>query len=176
MESPEWKDKLESAIKGLNYKAVTEKINEENVKKLYGDTLKTSVSKLEQYSGCPFSYYLKYGLKINDKETFSVEAMDTGSFMHDVIDRFFQEIEDRNISIKDIEDEELENIISAIIDNKLKTNRNYKFTATAKYRALTKRLKEVITMSIKYIVQSIRQSEFQVFGHELEFGKMAESQ
>ena len=103
MESPEWKDKLESAIKGLNYKAVTEKINEENVKKLYGDTLKTSVSKLEQYSGCPFSYYLKYGLKLNDKETFSVEAMDTGSFMHDVIDRFFQEIEDRNISIKDIE-------------------------------------------------------------------------
>ena len=97
--------------------------------------------------------------------------MDTGSFMHDVIDRFFQEIEDRNISIKDIENEELENIISAIIDNKLKTNRNYKFTATAKYRALTRRLKEVITMSIKYIVQSIRQSEFQVFGHELEFGK-----
>lgn len=171
MESPEWKDKLESAIKGLNYKAVTEKINEENVKKLYGDTLKTSVSKLEQYSGCPFSYYLKYGLKLNDKETFSVEAMDTGSFMHDVIDRFFQEIEDRNISIKDIENEELEDIISAIIDNKLKTNRNYKFTATAKYRALTRRLKEVITMSIKYIVQSIRQSEFQVFGHELEFGK-----
>ena len=171
MESPEWKDKLESAIKGLNYKAVTEKINEENVKKLYGDTLKTSVSKLEQYSGCPFSYYLKYGLKLNDKETFSVEAMDTGSFMHDVIDRFFQEIEDRNISIKDIENEELENIISEIIDNKLKTNRNYKFTATAKYRALTRRLKEVITMSIKYIVQSIRQSEFEVFGHELEFGK-----
>ena len=169
-ESPEWHDKLAAAVKGLNYNNVPEKITKENIDKMYGNTLKTSVSRLEQYSGCPFSYYLKYGLKLNDKETFKVESVDTGSFMHDVIDNFFGIIEERGISIKQITDEELEKIVSEIVEDKLKLNRNYIFTTTAKYAILAQRLKKVVTMSVKYIVQSIKQSEFEVFGHEVEFG------
>lgn len=169
-ESPEWHDKLESAVRGLNYTNVPEKIRKENIDKMYGNILKTSISRLEQYSGCPFSYYLKYGLKLNDKETFKVEAVDTGSFMHDVVDSFFAIMEERNISLKQITDDELEKIVSEIITDKLKLNRNYIFTTTAKYTVLAQRLKRVVIMSIKHIVQSIKQSEFDVFGHEVEFG------
>lgn len=169
-EDEEWHNRLEAAIRGLNYNSGTEKITKENIRKMYGDTLKTSVSRLEQYSGCPFSYYLKYGLKLNEKDMFKVEAVDTGSFMHDVIDGFFEVLEDRKINIKKITDEEIEKVVSEIIADKLKLNKNYIFTASAKYRALASRLKKVVTLSIKYIVQSIRQSEFEVFGHEVEFG------
>ena len=49
----EWKPKLESAIKALSYTNVPEKITKENVEKMYGDVLKTSVSRLEQYSSLP---------------------------------------------------------------------------------------------------------------------------
>ena len=154
----------------MNYTNTAEKIKKENVEKMYGSTLKTSVSKLEQYSGCPFSYYLKYGLKLNDKETFNVEAVDTGSFMHDVIDNFFGVIEERNINLKEITDEELEKIVAEIVSEKLKLDRNYIFTTTSKYKVLSNRLQKVVTMSVKYIVQSLKQSEFEVFGHELEFG------
>ena len=169
-ESEEWHEKLASAVKALNYTNTAEKIKKENVEKMYGSTLKTSVSKLEQYSGCPFSYYLKYGLKLNDKETFNVEAVDTGSFMHDVIDNFFGIIEERNINLKEITDEELEKIVAEIVGEKLKLNRNYIFTTTEKYKVLSNRLQKVVTMSVKYIVQSLKQSEFEVFGHEVEFG------
>lgn len=169
-ESEEWHEKLESAVKALNYTNTAEKIKKENVEKMYGSTLKTSVSKLEQYSGCPFSYYLKYGLKLNDKETFNVEAVDTGSFMHDIIDNFFGIIEERNINLKEITDEELEKIVAEIVNEKLKLNRNYIFTTTEKYKVLSNRLQKVVTMSVKYIVQSLKQSEFEVFGHEVEFG------
>lgn len=169
-ESPEWYDKLVSAIRGLNYTNIPEKITTENIEKMYGNTLKTSVSRLEQYSGCPFSYYLKYGLKLNDKETFKVESVDTGSFMHDVIDNFFGIIKEKNINLKQITDEELEKIISEIVNDKLQLNRNYIFNTTAKYKVLAQRLKKVVTMSVKYIVQSIKQSDFEVFGHEVEFG------
>ena len=169
-ESEEWHEKLASAVKALNYTNTAEKIKKENVEKMYGSTLKTSVSKLEQYSVCPFSYYLKYGLKLNDKETFNVEAVDTGSFMHDVIDNFFGVIEERNINLKEITDEELEKIVAEIVSEKLKLDRNYIFTTTSKYKVLSNRLQKVVTMSVKYIVQSLKQSEFEVFGHELEFG------
>lgn len=169
-ENEEWHDKLASAVRGLNYSNVPEKITKENIDKIYGNTLRTSVSRLEQYSGCPFSYFLKYGLKLNDKETFKVESVDTGSFMHDIIDNFFGIIKERNIILKRLTEEELEQIVSEIVEDKLKLNRNYIFTTTAKYKVLAQRLKKVVTMSIKYIVQTIKQSEFEVFGHEVEFG------
>lgn len=166
----EWKPKLESAIKALSYTNVPEKITKENVEKMYGDVLKTSVSRLEQYSSCPFSYYLKYGLKLNEKETFNLEAVDTGTFMHDVIDSFFARLDEQEINIKQISDEEIEEIVTEIIQDKLNLNKNYIYTVSAKYKILAGRLKKVVTTSMKYIVQSIKQSEFEVFGHEMEFG------
>ena len=166
----EWKPKLESAIKALSYTNVPEKITKENVEKMYGDVLKTSVSRLEQYSSCPFSYYLKYGLKLNEKETFNLEAVDTGTFMHDVIDSFFARLDEQEINIKQITDEEIEEIVTDIIQDKLNLNKNYIYTVSAKYKILAGRLKKVVTTSMKYIVQSINQSEFEVFGHEIEFG------
>ena len=166
----EWKPKLESAIKALSYTNVPEKITKENVEKMYGDVLKTSVSRLEQYSSCPFSYYLKYGLKLNEKETFNLEAVDTGTFMHDVIDSFSARLDEQEINIKQITDEEIEEIVTDIIQDKLNLNKNYIYTVSAKYKILAGRLKKVVTTSMKYIVQSIKQSEFEVFGHEMEFG------
>ena len=55
----EYKQKLDNAIKGLNYTNSPVKINENNLKNLYGNTLNTSISRLEQYKRCAFSFYLK---------------------------------------------------------------------------------------------------------------------
>ncbi len=168
----EWKEKLEKAIKAENYTNQPEKITKENLEKMYGDTIFTSISRLEQYRKCPFSFYLKYGLNINEKDTFQIQNIDTGTFMHDTIDSFFGKIQDENIDIKEITEEELERIVKEIIEEKLKLNKNYIFTSSAKFRTLTSRLKRVLLKSMKYIVESIQKSDFEIWGHEIEFGKV----
>ena len=164
--NPKYSYRLEKALEGLEYTNLPEKINKHNVQKLYGDTLHTTVSRLEQYKSCEFSYYLKYGLKLSSKEKMDIKPVDTGSFMHDVVDTFFKE----NENVKGISDEELKKILDKIVEDKLSMPRNYIFTATAKYRNLVTRLKRVIFYSMKYIVQSLKNSEFDVMQTELEFG------
>ena len=165
----EWKNRLEYAMKALNYTNNPKDIDEKIISKLYGDTLKTSVSRLEQYRACPFSYYLKYGLNLSEKSNFKIQAIDTGTFMHDVIDSFFDELQNKNISVKQITDEEISDIVDKIIEEKLQLKKNYIFTNVAKYRVLVVRLKKVIKQSMKYIVDSLKNSKFEVLGHELEF-------
>ena len=167
--STEWKDKLENSLKALNFSIETDKIDKDIVEKLYGNTLKTSVSRLEQYKSCPFSYYLKYGLNLSEREEFKIQALDTGNFMHDVIDSFFGKLEERNIKVKELEKEELEEIVQEIIEEKLQLKRNYIFTSIPKYKVLANRLKKVIQKSIEYIVDSLKCSDFEVMGHEMEF-------
>ena len=169
MSKPEWKEKLESSIKALNYSINTDKIKNDTLEKLYGNTLKTSISRLEQYKACPFSYYLKYGLNLSERQEFKVQAMDTGTFMHDVIDSFFDKLQERNINVKEIEEAEEEKIIDEIIEEKLELKKNYIFTGIPKYRVLANRLKLVVKKSIKYIVYSLKYSDFEIMGHEMEF-------
>lgn len=162
----EYSFRLDKALEGLEYTNIPEKINKENVQKLYGNTLNTTVSRLEQYKSCEFSYYLKYGLKLSSKEKMDIKPVDTGSFMHDVVDTFFKE----NENVKEISDEDLKKILDKIVEDKLSLPKNYIFTATAKYRNLIRRLKKVIFYSMKYILQSLKNSLFDVFKTELEFG------
>ena len=164
-----WKYKLEKAMEALLYNNKTEKINQKNISKMYGDTLRTSVSRLEQYQACHFAYYLKYGLKLSEKDNFKINPVDTGTFMHDVIDTFFNSIKERSYNVKDLSDEQIKELVEEIIDEKLGLNKNYIFTSSPKYKALSMRLKKVIFRSMKYIVDSLKYSKFDVLGNEVEF-------
>ena len=161
--------KLEKAIKGIKYNNLPEKLNIDNVRKLYGTQLRTSVSKLEKYQTCPFSYYLMYGLKLSEKEKFEIKPIDTGTFMHNVLDEFFKEAMDKNIDIKSIDDEDIEKIVNEIVNDRLLMNK--KFTLSQKYLNLVQRLKRTIIVSLKYIIESLKESDFEVLGTEVSFGK-----
>ena len=169
-EDEEYKEKLEQAIQGFYYSNIAESINKENLEKLYGDTLKTSISKLESYKRCPFSYYLKYALKLSDRTELKLEKLDTGTLMHDIIDDFFELLKEKNVSVKEIEDEQIEKIIEEILNNKLLLKQNYIFNSIPKYVVLTKRLKKVIIRAIKYIINTLKYSDFKILGTEVEFG------
>ncbi len=167
MKNEEWKPKLLKSIKGYRDKKYAEKISKNNIERLYGNILRTSVSRLEQYRRCPFSFHLKYGLKLKEKEDLKIKAIDTGTFMHDIIDAFFEDTKD----LRNIDDEEIERITTQIINEKLSLSKNYIFTSTPKFIVLTNRLKKVVIQSIKYIVYQIQNGEFEILGNELEFRK-----
>ena len=166
-----WKNQLEQDIQALNYTNLPQKIEKENIDKLYGNTLKTSISKLERYRSCPFSYYLQYGLKLKEKEELKIQSFNTGSFMHETIDEFFKKVREEKIELAELEEDDILKIVSNIIDENLGQPKNYIFTATAKYKVLVRRLKKIVSKALKYIIQTIIYSDFSIEGTEIEFGK-----
>ena len=163
----EYSTRLNENIKYINY-AFNEKIKQQNLQKLYGNSLNTSISKLERYNSCPYSYFLQYVLRLKEKEELKIQNIDTGTFMHDVINCFFEEV---NNNVNNIADKEIEEIVERIIEEKLLKNNNYVFTATAKYKLLINRLKRIVIKALKYIIQTIVQSEFDIQGTEVEFAQ-----
>ena len=166
---PEWRNKIENVLNAINFSNSVKPINNETIGKLYGDKMQTSVSKLESYKACPFSFYLKYGLKLEENRKFQIQNLDTGTFMHDVIDSFFEKVKDMKIDLKEITDDILEKMILEIIEEKLMLNKYYIFTSVSKFKVLTNRLKKVLIKSMKYIIQSLNLSDFTILGNEIEF-------
>ena len=176
----EWREKLKSDLEGLKYTNLPQNINKENLQRLYGNTLKASISKLETYKRCAFSYYLKYGLKLKPKEELKIQSINTGTFMHEVIDEFFETIKQKGKSLQEFsnygepeelqtKEQEIKQIINQIIEEKLKENKNYVFTSSKKYKLLVERLKRIIFKALKYIIETLLQSEFEISGTEIEF-------
>ncbi|MBP3463622.1 MAG: helicase-exonuclease AddAB subunit AddB [Clostridia bacterium] len=168
------KERISRIFRGARFTNIPEVISTENVKKLYGDTLRTSVSRLEQYRRCPFSFHMKYGLKLKEEDEFKIRSLDTGNFMHEVIDDVFEKIEEDELDLKNISKEELYLVVDEIINKKLGMSKNYIFSSSPKFIALTRRLKNVVYQSIDYIVEQIKNSKFELYGHEVEFSEKSE--
>ena len=168
-----WENKLKTDLKTLNYTNMPKEISKEIIDKLYGNTLKTSISKLEKFMNCPFSYYLQYGLKLKEKEELKVQNFDTGSFMHEIIDQFFKTIKEENIKLQDLinEDQKIIEIVKKLVNENLENGRNYSFKETAKYKVLVKRLQRILSKALKYIIESLVYSEFNIEGTEIEFSE-----
>ena len=170
----EWNDRLEQDMLGLQYTNIPKKIKKENIDKLYGNVLNTSVSRLEQYRRCPFSYYLQYGLKIRPKDELKIQSFNTGSFMHETIDEFFKYTREHNMNLAEITEEEIQEIVSKIIEEDLELSKNYIFKATVKYKILVRRLKKIVSKALKYIIQTLIYSDFNIKGTEVEFDRKGE--
>lgn len=164
-----WHEKLHNALEGLKHSNKAENIEKQNIEKLYGKELKTSISKLEKYNNCPFSFHLKYGLNLKEPEEFKIKNIDTGSFMHEVVDCFFERTKDEEL--KTLNKEDIQKKVYKIIEEKLELKKNAIFTSTPKFMVLTNRLKKMITESIYYIVYQMQNSDFEVLGNEVEFSK-----
>lgn len=164
-----WKSRLLKSLEGITYTNIPEQIKPEFVKKLYGETLHTTISRLERYRSCPFSFYLEYGLKLKEKKSLKLDPIDTGSFMHEVIDTFFENVANKKISIQEIENADIEKIVKQIVEEKLNLTSNYIFKSIPKFIILTNRLCRLVTLSIIYIVQGLKNTDFEVVGNEIEF-------
>ena len=167
----DWNKKLVEDLNGLSYTNLPDKIKKENIDKLYGNTLNTSISRLEKYRSCPFSYYLQYGLKLKEKEQLKIKSFNTGSFMHETIDEFFDYVKQENLNLSELEEDEILKIVSKIIDEDLNLEKNRIFTTTAKYKVLVRRLKRIVSKALKYIIETIIYSDFNIDGTEIEFSK-----
>lgn len=169
----EWYSRLQKDLQGIDYTNIPENINKEIIEKLYGNTLNTSVSKLEKFAQCPFSYYLQYGLKLKEKEELKIQSFDTGSFMHETIDEFFKKVKEENINLAELvtDEEKIQQLVNKVIAEKLDMGKKYTFVATSKYKVLVKRLQRIVAKALKYIIEGLVYSEFNIEGTEIEFGK-----
>lgn len=83
-------------------------------RKLYGEQMLHSVSRLETYAGCAYQFFLQYGLKLARREEYKVESNHIGTILHTVMERFFKQVKDGTIVPDSMTKEQLEEKVERI--------------------------------------------------------------
>lgn len=165
-----WKEKYSRIMDGFKYTNQTLPINPDKVRKLYGGTIHTSISRLEKYVSCPFAYYAQYGLKAKERRIMKVSAPDLGSFMHKVIDLFSRSVSEENLSWRELTRELCAAKVSEIVDGLVKDMSGRMFQNSERYKYLSTRLKRVLARAVWLIAEHIRRGAFEPYGYEIGFG------
>jgi len=99
----------------INY--VAEPLSEEIVRLIYGDTIRTSISRMETYAGCAYSYFLQYGMGLKKNEEYEFAAVDLGTIYHGVLDCFSSELERRGMTWLEFSKEDGREMVEKAVRN-----------------------------------------------------------
>ena len=73
---------------------------------LFGDTIISSISRMEKYASCAYSYFLQYGLSLKERQLYGFESKDMGTIFHGVMERFSQKLQENDYTWLDFPKEE----------------------------------------------------------------------
>ncbi len=168
-DSPEYKSRLEKFRQMHSRRGLPTKISSKTAEKLYGKPLILSVSKLEKYNSCAFSFFMQYGLFANERLLGGLKETDTGSILHSVLCDYFKANKDADFS--QISRSDCFSDIAKLVDNVAKSSGNSMFVASNFYGYMMLRLKNIATSTAWKLVKFYSQSEFRPTDFEISFGR-----
>jgi ATP-dependent helicase/nuclease subunit B len=149
----------------------TESLSPAIAEKLFGPTLHSSVSRLEEFAACPFRFFVHSGLRAEERKVFELDAREQGSFQHEVLKMFHEQLSAESKRWRDItppDARERVGKIAAVLalnyrDGLLHTGEQSRFTA----RVLAESLQDFVETLATWMRG---QYEFDPAVAELEFG------
>lgn len=167
-------------------------LSKETAEVLYGKNIYSSVSKLERYNSCPFSYFVEYTLKAKPRKMYTLEAPDLGNLFHEVLEKFFLSF--TNEVLAKLPDDQhkkawnklekfpnpssqsksVKEYIDEIVDDVSKNLGAGILTDTASHTYLVNRLKRISLTACWTCVSHIISGDFRPIKYELSFGMDSE--
>ncbi len=140
---------------------------------LYGNPLRSSVSRLEEFAQCPFRFFVRSGLRAGERKVFELDARERGSFQHEALKLFHESLVAEHKRWRDLTpDAAGQRIVGIAV--RLAQSSDYRAgllhdTAQAQFEAqtLTAALKDFVEVAVAWMHS---QYEFDPAAVELGFG------
>lgn len=139
------------------------------VRSLYGETLSLSPSRADAFSACRFAYFLRYGLRLDEKEKAGFEAPELGSFMHYVLENVAGEIR-RGSGFRAVTQEETDALVSRFTEAYIEEKLGGFGDKSPRFVYLFQRLLPSVRRIVSDMVRELSRSDFEPLDFELAFG------
>lgn len=117
----------EKLLGSISYRNVPAQLDAEIVTGLYGNTINSSISKLEEFYRNQYAYFLKYGLKLRERDEFELSPANTGEFFHAAMDQLMKRVNAEKIDLADLDDQQLNELIDEITGQILNDPKNLQY-------------------------------------------------
>lgn len=142
-------------------------IEPENVRKLYGNCLQLSASKVDKQAKCRFSYFLHYGLQAKERKLYEVDPAEFGTFVHDVLENTGRIVMESG-GFKEVTLEEILQISARCAAEYIE--KAFGQIDSKRQNYLLHRNKSELFSIVEELWSELQNSQFQPVGFEVSFG------
>lgn len=147
---------------GKDFLIEDKKISADTAKKLFAPAKKIrgSVTNFQTYNECAFKYFAKFGLNLQERTEYKIQAPDIGNILHAVMKDFGEKLHKENKMWRDVGSDELEIRVEKIIDDLTGNLNNKILLSKSSYRHRRERIKKVAISSLKRLIELDKVSKF----------------
>jgi ATP-dependent helicase/nuclease subunit B len=124
---------------------------------------------MEKYAGCAYAYFLKYGLSLEEREEYGIEAADLGNVYHGVLETFAGLLAGKGLDWDNFTDEQAEELINEAVEAEAARYTDALFFENEKNRYVADRMKKVMLRTVKTLAYQMKMGEFTPYEYEYEF-------
>lgn len=140
--------------------------------------LSLSPSRLERYARCPFSHFVQYGLKPEERRTFEIAPREIGDIYHECLMEMSRHLTARGIAITDpaspwmtISREECRTFVEDVIAKKSGTYREGILEAGNEEKYRGRRITDICEKVCWAVIEQVRAGEILRSSFEVPFGR-----
>lgn len=167
---PEWVHKLEQIVEAAFYQKPEDALTRETAKKIYGEILENSVTRLEKFSACAYAHFLTYGLRLKERETYQFQAVDLGNLFHGALERFSRKMEKEGYTWTTISEEQKDVFIDASVEECIIDYGNSILYSSARNEYMITRLKRMMRRTVWALTKQLEKGDFIPKCYEVSFG------
>jgi ATP-dependent helicase/nuclease subunit B len=169
------RDKYDLIKAGFLFDGSKDPISKASVKSLYAisscsEEYAVSPSALEKFSRCPFSHFISYGLKPDERRSYEVSGRELGDLYHYVLMELSKTLTDKDLW-ETIEEPELIDLVTKIIEDAAKTYRDGLFKRGRAEEYWKKRAEDACLPVCKALIMQVRKGNMEKSAYEIKFGR-----
>lgn len=158
----------------LNSDNLVHRLSDKNLRELIPLLSYTSVSKIERYMACRYSYFLDYIIRPERPKDRNVDAIDIGNVAHAVLEKLSNEFALSRQSLEKCTDDQISSRTEELIDECIGEFTYGKAEFSPRDSYVIKRMKNMIVLCFKAVKNQIVESQFEPLGYEIEFGNSSQ--
>ena len=165
------REKAKHVLGSLFYKNETKKLPQQITKELYGDHIQGSVSRMEVFQGCPFSHFASYGLRLQERNIFRLEAPDIGQLFHAALKQIADALHKQKLDWRDLTNDQCHQLAIEAVETLAPRLQREILLSSNKYHYIKRKLQDIISRASRILSEHAKASGFAPIGLELGFGK-----
>ena len=140
-------------------------VSKPTARRLLGEEIWLSQSRLQTYARCPYSYYGSHILRLREKNQAKFDNLGAGVFLHHVMEQYLRLALDEQNRLRPMDNEEVLAVADAVISAYIEELCG-DISQNGRLLHLFDRLRQVALVLIENIQAELRQSDFRVAGLE----------
>ncbi|PLS18794.1 helicase-exonuclease AddAB subunit AddB [Bacillus sp. M6-12] len=157
-------------LSSLFYQNTAKKLKHDTSKKLYGENILASVSRMEMFNSCAFAHFAAHGLKLRERKIFRLDAPDIGDMFHAALKVIAEHLNANSIQWSSLTKEQCVQLAKGAVDTLAPKLQNQILLSTNRHHYLKRKLENVIARASLVLSEHARLSGFAPIGLELGFG------